>query len=117
MQLRLIRTNPTFLGGLPPQRYYCYTGIALYESVVPGMPGYRSLSGQLTSLPDMPETHHGYKYYWPACANATMAAMTRSFFTGATPASKASVDSLETALNEDFKQETSDESLQRSAGF
>ena len=117
MQLRLIRTNPTPLGGVPSQRYYCYAGIALYESVVPGMPGYRSLSGQLTSLPDMPETHHGYKYYWPACANAALAAMTRSFFTAATPDNKTSVDSLETALNEAYQLETSDETLQRSADF
>ena len=48
----------------------------------------------------MPETLHGYAYYWPACGNAALAAMTRSFFTNATPANKASVDSLENALND-----------------
>ncbi len=99
MQLRLIRTNPTPLGGLPPHRYMGYSAIALYESVVPGMPAHQSLSGQLTDMPAMPETLPGYAYYWPAAGNAALAAMTRSFFTSATAFNKASVDSLENALN------------------
>jgi len=117
MQLRLIRTNPTPLGGVPSQRYYGYSAIALYESVVPGMPTYQSLSGQLTDFPAMPKTKMGYGYYWPACANATMAAMTRSFFTGATDANKASVDSLENALNEAYKMQTDSAELNRSNTF
>ena len=117
MQLELIRTNPTPLGGVPPQRYYAYSAIALYESVVPGMPSYRSLSGQLTDMPDMPKTLNGYAYYWPACGNAAMAAMTRNFFTNATLASKASVDSLENALNNAFQTQTDNDEFQRSVDF
>jgi hypothetical protein len=117
MQLRLIRTNPTPLGGVPPQRYFGYSAIALYESVVPGMPSYQSLSGQLTDLPEMPQTLHGYAYYWPACGNSALAAMTRSFFTSATPANKASIDSLENALNDAFKLQTDNAEFQRSADF
>jgi hypothetical protein len=117
MELRLIRLNPTPLGGVPPQRYYSYAAIALYESVVPGMPGYRSLSGQLTDMPAIPETLHGVSYYWPACGNAALAAMTRSFFTNATAANKASVDSLEMALNDEYAALSDAEELQRSADF
>jgi hypothetical protein len=117
MQLYLIRRNPTPLGGVPPQRYYAYSAIALYESVVPGMPSYRSLSGQLTDMPDMPKTLNGYAYYWPACGNAAMAAMTRNFFTNATLASKASVDSLENALNNAFQTQTDNDEFQRSVDF
>jgi hypothetical protein len=117
MQLRLMRTNPTPLGGLPPQRYYGYSAIALYESVVPGMPEYRSLSGQLTDMPAMPPTLHGTSYYWPACGNAALAAMTRSFFTNATAANKVAIDSLEMALNDTYQMETDGEAFQRSADF
>jgi hypothetical protein len=46
MQLRLFRTNASPIGGLPPTRYSTYSAIALYESVVPGMPAYQTLSGQ-----------------------------------------------------------------------
>ena len=117
MQLRLIRTNPTPLGGLPPQRFYGYSAIALYESVVPGMPAYRSLSGQLTDMPAMPETLPGHAYYWPACGNAALAAMTRNFFTNASDANKASVDSLENVLNDAYQTQTDNEEFQRSADF
>ena len=80
MQLRLFRTNATPIGGLPPQRYYAYSAIALYESVVPGMPAYQTLSGQLTDMPAMPQTLPGFAYHWPTCANATLAAMSQEFF-------------------------------------
>src|SRR6188768_646269 len=37
--------------GLNSARYMAYCGVALYESVVPGMPGYQTLYGQLTDMP------------------------------------------------------------------
>jgi len=117
MQLYLVRRNPIPLGGTPAQRYFVYGAVAMYESVVPGMPAYRTLAGQLTDLPSMPETLPGYAYYWPACVNATMAAMTRNLFTAATAASKASVDSLELALNTEYAALTDSEELQRSIDF
>jgi len=117
MQLRLFRTNATPIGGLPPQRYYGYSAIALYESVVPGMPGNKSLSGQLTDMPAMPETLHGRAYHWPACGNAALAAMTRNFFPNTSAANKASIDSLENALNTAYQTEASEEEFQRSVNF
>ena len=56
MQLRLFRTNPAFIGGFPPHRFMGYTAIALYEAVMPGMPTYQTLSGQLGNMPQMPQT-------------------------------------------------------------
>jgi hypothetical protein len=40
----------------PPvaSRVYAYAGVTLYEAVVGGMPGHRSLASQLTGLPPMP---------------------------------------------------------------
>src|SRR6185503_9052854 len=45
MQLRLMRTSSPFIGGQPAFRPIGYTAIALYESVVGGMPAYQTLSG------------------------------------------------------------------------
>ena len=59
MQLELMRTSSPFIGGLPPSRPFAYTGIALYEAVVPGMPAYQTLSGQLTDMPVMPKDCFG----------------------------------------------------------
>jgi hypothetical protein len=117
MQLRLYRTNPTPIGGLPPDRYFAYSAIALYESVVPGMPAYRSLSGQLTDMPMMPQTLPGYEYYWPECANAALAALTRDVLPNTPDVNKASVDSLEKALNDAYQMQTDTAEFHRSAKF
>ena len=75
-----------------------YCGVAVYEAVVPGMPDYQSLYGQLNEMPQMPQTEPGKTYHWPTCANAALAAMTRSLFTF-TPATNAAVQKLEDSLN------------------
>ncbi len=64
----LVRTTP---GYSPPvaSKTYGLLGITLYESVVQGMPGYQSLSGQVTELPEMPVANKNKLYYWPICAN------------------------------------------------
>ena len=117
MQLHLSATNATPIGGVPPQRYYAYSAIALYESVVPGMPSYQSLSTQLTAMPSMPETLPGLAYHWPTCANAAMAAMSRNFFPNTSAANKTSMDSLENALNSAYQNEVNNEEFQRSVQF
>ena len=117
MQLRMIRTNATPMGGLVPGRFFGYCGIALYESVVPGMPSYRTLSGQLTDMPAMPSADNGTAYHWAASANAALAAMNRNFFPATSNANKASVDSLENALNTVYAADVSAVTLQRSVNF
>ena len=67
MQLELMRTSSPFIGGLPPSRLFAYSGIALYEAVLPGMPSYQTLSGQLTDMPTMLKIVPGFAYHWPAC--------------------------------------------------
>jgi len=117
MQLRLMRTSAPFVGGLPVSRIFGYTGIALYESVVHGMPAYQSLSGQLNQFPEMPKTQPGFAYHWPSNANAVLAAMTRNFFPATSAVNKASVDSLEWALNDEFKNSVNLDEVQRSIDF
>lgn len=117
MQLELMRTSSPFIGGLPPSRPFAYTGIALYEAVLPGMPAYRSLSGQLTDMPAMPKTVPGFAYHWPACANAALAAMNRNFFPNTSDANKAAINALEEKLNAIYKTEVGNEVFKRSVKF
>jgi hypothetical protein len=77
-------------------------GISLYESVVPGMPAYQSLSGQLIEMPAMPSTSPGLAYHWAASANAALAHTFRKFLPNTSAANKASIDSLENALNLEY---------------
>ena len=104
LQVRMLRlpAGPNIYGR-NGHRYFIYSGIALYESVVGGMPSYQSLAGQLKDMPVMPVTEPGKSYYWPASANAALAFLTRSFFTSAPLSQRAAIDSLEQALNQEYQ--------------
>src|SRR5690606_29093129 len=49
LQLMLIRTTPGFSPPVAARALGC-SGLVLYESVVGGMPGHRSLAGAITDL-------------------------------------------------------------------
>ena len=87
MQIMLVLSKET-TGAFPPAvaRVIGYTGLALYESVVPGMPEYQSMAGQINGLSpgDLPTAEPG-EYHWGAVANVVLAQMTRSCFAGASP--------------------------------
>ncbi|MCC6412266.1 MAG: vanadium-dependent haloperoxidase [Saprospiraceae bacterium] len=52
------------LFALDASRLYAYTAIAMYESMVHALPGYRSLSGQLHGLEALPQPEPGRSYDW-----------------------------------------------------
>jgi hypothetical protein len=109
--------SPAVSFGVNAGRYMAYCGVALYESVVPGMPSYKSLSGQLSEMPQMPQTEPGKAYHWPTCANAALAEMTRKLFTFSTATNDA-VQKLEDELNATFATEVGDTAIfQRSKAF
>jgi hypothetical protein len=99
------------------ERCMAYCGIALYESVVRGMPAYESLGGQLNQLPQMPATQHGKAYHWAACANAALAYMNRHLFPNTSAANNVSIDSLENALQVQYAGDVDAATLQRSIDF
>ena len=113
----LTRTVPFQGAGPIASRLDGYIGLALYESVVPGMPMYQSLQGQLNGLPALPQPDASKKYYYPACANAALASMVHYMFGNATTEQNYSIDSLEDAIYTSFKSMASEEALDRSVGF
>lgn len=118
MQLDMLRVPlPAGTGSQGADRAHAYCGIALYESVVKGMPQYRSLQGQLTNFPAMPVIERGRPYHWAACANATLAEMNRKLFPATSIANRTKMDSLENALQTIFASEVSPATLQRSINF
>ena len=119
LQLRILKqpagANPYGLNGV---RNFAYCGIALYESVVPGMPAYQSLHGQLTDMPEMPTTEPGKAYHWPTCANAALAFMNKHFYTATNaPAYQPAMDSLENALNDEYQLQADAATFARSKEF
>src|SRR5688572_25593668 len=68
MQVKQMRAYPGIVGNVAYSRHYAYSGIALYEAVVPGMPAYQSIALQLNGLSGLPQTVPGDAYHWSACA-------------------------------------------------
>src|SRR5678815_1038391 len=85
--------------------HWGYMGIGLYEAVRPGIKGAISFSSVnlYKKVPALPATENNQGYSWEISANAALASMVRSFFTGLTPANKTSIDSLEAAYNEKLR--------------
>jgi hypothetical protein len=109
--------SPAVSYGVNAGRYMAYCGVACYEAVVPGMPSYQSLYGQLNEMPQMPQTEPGKAYHWPTCANAALAEMTRKLFTF-NPATSDSVQKLEDELNASYAKEIGDTAIfERSKAF
>src|SRR4030095_14259234 len=77
-QLTIYRA--TGVAGPTAARLLGFTGLGVYESVVPGMPAYQSLSGQIRDLSDLPKTQPGYAYHWDESLNAALAKITIALF-------------------------------------
>ncbi len=71
LQLELAQTTPGFT---PPvvSRAFAYSGVTLYEAVVPGMTDYQSLAGQLNGLNELPQPIEGVEYDWRVVANTAL---------------------------------------------
>ncbi|MDF2187311.1 vanadium-dependent haloperoxidase [Paraflavitalea sp. CAU 1676] len=116
LQLRLMK-NTT---GVPNQafsRHYAYSGIAAWESVAPGVAGSQQYTKKWNGLTGLPQASSNIKYYWPASVNASLAAINRSLFPNASAGDKASIDSLEQTLNENFLKTSPADRIKAAADF
>ena len=117
MQVKQMRAYPGIIGNVAYARHYAYSGIALYEAVVPGMPAYQSIAPQLNGLTGIPETQPGAGYHWAASANAALAYVNKKMFPAASAANKAAMDALEAGLFEQYSNEAHASVINRSVVF
>src|SRR5690606_12528894 len=78
LQQHLIKTTPGF-DPLVASRAFAYSALAMYESVVKGMPGYQSVASPRIGV-DINEFPKHESIYWPASVNASMASILKSLF-------------------------------------
>ena len=104
-------------GSQGADRALAYSGIAAYESVVPGMPAYQTLTGQLNGFPAMPSTEPGKAYHWAASANAALAEINKRLFPTTSAVNKTNIDNLENTLNAVFATEVDAATFHRSVAF
>ena len=95
----LVQRTP---GYSPPvaARALGYTGLTLYEAVVPGMHGYRSLAGAALERRGVSGLPHDTAYDWRLVANAALAEILRQMFPTAPSALKEQVEALEASFAE-----------------
>ena len=117
MQVKQMRAYPGIIGNVAYSRHYAYSGIALYEAVVPGMPAHQSIASQLNGLTGLPVTKPGAGYHWAASANAALAYINKKMFPGASAVNKAAMDALEANLLAQFTNEAHASVIARSVEF
>lgn len=115
LQLKLTKTTPGF-SPVVAARAYGYAGLTMYEAVVPGIKDRQSLVGQLQGLTSLPKPELNKEYNWALSANKAEATIIRALYPTTSTTNKASIDSLEQALLNEYK-DTNDEINQRSITF
>src|SRR5436189_3129474 len=115
VQLDMLRLPlPAGTGTAGTDRAQAYSGIALYEAVVPGMPAYQSLYGQLNEFPQMPSAEPGKAYHWAASANAALAEISRRLFPTTATSNKTLITHVEDSLEAKYASEVDAATLKRS---
>jgi hypothetical protein len=97
LALDLVRTTPGFS---PPvaSRAFGYTGVALYQAVVPGIRGRRSLAGDLNGLTEAPRPAR-LAHHWPTVASSALASILRALFPTTPAVNRAAIEELERRLS------------------
>jgi PAP2 superfamily len=116
----MLRTLTSKTAGFTPpvaSRAFGYAGVALYETVVPGMPRYESLSGQLTQMPAMTTPEAGKEYNWAIAANYAMGYIARNFYPTMPAEQLKAVQDLEESTLTSIVGSTSQEVIDRSKAW
>jgi len=119
IQIKLMSTTIANFNG-PFVRVYAYTGLAAYESILPGIQknsSYLFSETVLNQIPNLPGIEQDKKYHWPCSVNAAMAYMNRAMFPITSPANKTAIDSLEIQLKKEYSKDVDAATIERSSNF
>ena len=110
MDLSLKLTKET-AGFTPPvsARMFAYVGLALYESVQPGIPNALSMAGQVVGLEAsaLPKIDPDLDYHWLLVANAAMGHIVKACYAPASEINLFQVASLEQKYEERYRTKVS----------
>jgi hypothetical protein len=106
--MEMARTLTKNCSGFSPpvaSRAFGYMGITLYEAVVPGMPQFQSLQGQLADMIKIPAPDTTLEYSWPVAANAAMAFAAQKYYANMPAESISLVLKLESSTENRLRQQ------------
>lgn len=112
LQLQLIRTTPGFT---PPvaSRALGYSNLALYETVVKGIPGKRSVKEALGYSYALPEMDVNRRYNWALAANRSMYLSLRNLYANTSASNQLLMDSLYNALKAEYAADMTKDDITR----
>lgn len=90
----LVQRTPGYSPPVASRAFGCLA-VSLYEAVVPGMPGHRSMVGLLDAASSMPHAGRNVAYHWPTVANRSLAQTCRSLIPLTQPALHDAITALE----------------------
>ena len=100
----------------PVARMMGYTGLAVYESSVSGMPEYQSIAGRYPNL-NIPAAETGQEYHWPTVVNNVYATLFKKFFANVRASDLFKIASLESTLNVQASNALNTEVFNRSKAY
>lgn len=105
LALQLVKTTPGFT---PPvvSRALGYTGLTLYEAMVPGMSDYQSADGIIVGLGPGAITDRSGSYHYPTVANNALATIIDSLFANTSAANRTLLHNLRDSLNAVYQTQT-----------
>lgn len=104
LSFQIIRHSFRFTPPLA-SRMLGYMGVTLYEALLPGMPEYKSLAGQLNQLPPLSTTALCDPCEWRLVANAALSEITRKLVEDAFVVDRQRIDELEEQFATQFASE------------
>jgi PAP2 superfamily len=113
LSLRLVRGTAGYSPPVASRAFGC-AGITLYEALVPGMRGFRSLGRLLRGPLELPREDRRASYDWELVANAALAGVFRGLFPTAPADLQAAVSELEAAVANDRRGATRQDVFDRS---
>ncbi|MBA3872277.1 MAG: hypothetical protein H0X30_24300 [Anaerolineae bacterium] len=117
MQLLYDRVEAEKISAPEASRLYAYAGISGYQSILPGMPDGISMSGQLTSLPDMPQPDEGKIYDWVTVANGSLSTVIGGLFPKSAADTQKAVKSLRDSEAKDRQSEIDPKIIKQSLAY
>ena len=104
--------SPTFAS-----RAFGYTGLTMYESIVPGFKDYKSMDGQLNEFDVLPKIDPTKEYNWVLSLNAGQAEILKKIYVQTSEENIHKIDSLEQTIYSQFQQGIDKETVIRSVAF
>jgi membrane-associated phospholipid phosphatase len=100
----------------PAARLMGYTGLAVYEAAVSGMPEYQSIASRYSGL-SMPVIENGKEYHLPTVINNVYATLFKKFFANVKASDLFKIAALESTFNIQFSNTVNTDVFNRSKAY